>query len=100
MIDHQHVWARTGCYCGAICCAYSGYSDGVSIAKFSGGLPNGGRLYFCDQPATDGDHCRFHTIARRYFHSRGSVEIAAIKREMETGEADVSYTRQEFEEGR
>jgi hypothetical protein len=98
--DHSHVWAKTGCYCGATCCEYFGYSDGTNIARASGLLPTGGRFYFCDKPAVDGKHCQFHIIAERYLQSQGSISIAAITREMETGEAAVPYTRQEFEEGR
>jgi hypothetical protein len=100
MTEHKHVWAKSGCYCGATRCESFGYSDGEYIAKGSGLLHHGGRLYFCDEPAIDGKHCQFHAIAERYLWSQGSIAIAAITREMETGEAAVPYTRQEFEEGR
>lgn len=82
-IDHQHVWAKTGCWCGAVCCEYFGYSDGQMLAKGIGLLPTGARLYFCDKPAVDGKHCRFHVIAERHLWTQGSVEIAAIERELE-----------------
>jgi hypothetical protein len=99
--DHFHVWAKSGCYCGAQRCEAFGYSDGKYIAVGAGLLPTGsGRHYFCDQPATNGDYCEFHSIAERYFRSTGAVSIAAINEEIQTGEPAIAYPRHEFEEGR
>jgi hypothetical protein len=98
--DHRHIWATTGCYCGAGCCTSHGYTDGESITHSRVNLRNFYRFYQCDQPAIEGTYCQFHMIAERYLRSAGIISIAAIHREIETGEPAVAYTRQEFEDGR
>jgi hypothetical protein len=50
--DHQHIWAKGGCWCGARCCVYFGY-DTVDGAF--------GGLRFCDQArAPDSEYCPEH----------------------------------------
>lgn len=83
MSEHKHVWAKTGCYCGARCCESFGYSDGTTIAKGPGMLSTGGRIYFCDQPAVDGNLCQFHAIAERYLLTGRTITIAHVNMEIE-----------------
>lgn len=94
--DHIHVWGKFGCYCGAQKCESFGYSNGELIGSF----PLAGRIYFCNKPATHGKLCHFHSIAEFYLRSQSTISIAAVNREMETGEPAVAYTRAAFERDR